>query len=625
MVLFLENILRGREVMKKILDSVKIKTRLLTLIISAIFGILTLFALSIFSSQWLSKDIKELNNSVLPTISASQEFRNNLTEVRSLLIEASIRGSHVNDLKVLQEKINRESSEKDSSDIATTKEDVYLGRTREIQEEITLLAETNNTDNITILEEHLNSEKGQELLEKLLTNLETYRDTRNAALELAVGGEDAEALFNQAIEYSNMIEQYVNELVDFTVSYGNSMTDSAVNLASKVIVSMCILVASIMIIVILISFFIIGSITGPIHIIKGGVSQMAEGDLTVEIPTHYKAEFGEMFTSFREMIGSLSVLILGVKSTYKNVHSSFVYMKNSTGKIDKSIADMDSFLNVLASDMGTQVTGLKESSVSMDGIANGIHQIAESSAAVAELATETSTQAYDGNIVIEKSVSQMETINQVVDNTSNVVGRLVKRTKTIDDALKAITTIAEQTNLLALNASIEAARAGEHGRGFAVVADEVSKLAAQSKESANEINVLLQEINEDTKEAVEAMEQGKVETKQGIDIIRQAGYAFSSIVEKVTTMTEQVQEVSATVEEMSAGTEEVNSSLSEIVRNSEAISSQTTEAVQRNNEQVDVVNGMVNMMNATEKDVGKLEENLHTFKTESEDEKNKLA
>ena len=47
---------------------------------------------------------------------------------------------------------------------------------------------------------------------------------------------------------------------------------------------------------------------------------------------------------------------------------------------------------------------------------------------------------------------------------------------------------------MALNASIEAARAGEAGRGFAVVANEISSLAANSKNTVNQIQKITKEV-----------------------------------------------------------------------------------------------------------------------------------
>ena len=156
-------------------------------------------------------------------------------------------------------------------------------------------------------------------------------------------------------------------------------------------------------------------------------------------------------------------------------------------------------MNALEHNIRSQVSSIEESSTAMDDMATSVQRIAESASSVTSLAVTTSEKADDGNKVIEKSITQMHTINEAVNATSQVVERLITHTNHIDTALQSISNIAEQTNLLALNASIEAARAGEHGKGFAVVADEVRKLAEQSQLAATDINHLLHQIQADTK------------------------------------------------------------------------------------------------------------------------------
>ncbi len=95
------------------------------------------------------------------------------------------------------------------------------------------------------------------------------------------------------------------------------------------------------------------------------------------------------------------------------------------------------------------------------------------------------------------------------------MAKLGERSQDIGQIVETIAGIAGQTNWLALNAAIEAACAGEQGRGFAVVAEELRKLAEQSQEAAKRIATLIGEVQQDTTQAVNAMEQGTKEVVMG--------------------------------------------------------------------------------------------------------------
>ena len=71
-----------------------------------------------------------------------------------------------------------------------------------------------------------------------------------------------------------------------------------------------------------------------------------------------------------------------------------------------------------------------------------------------------------------------------------------KSVEQINTLTQNIMEISSQTNLLALNASIEAARAGEAGKGFAVVAEEIGNLAIQTRDSVQNIETIINEVNE---------------------------------------------------------------------------------------------------------------------------------
>ncbi|MDR4341809.1 methyl-accepting chemotaxis protein, partial [Bacillus thuringiensis] len=95
---------------------------------------------------------------------------------------------------------------------------------------------------------------------------------------------------------------------------------------------------------------------------------------------------------------------------------------------------VQSSMSNLNASIQSQTSSMEESSTAMDDMAVSVQRIAESASSVAELAVATSEHASDGSTVIQKSVSQMTTIHEAVNATSEVVERLITHTKYIDTA-----------------------------------------------------------------------------------------------------------------------------------------------------------------------------------------------
>lgn len=81
-----------------------------------------------------------------------------------------------------------------------------------------------------------------------------------------------------------------------------------------------------------------------------------------------------------------------------------------------------------------------------------------------------------------------------VERVAAVMSEVVAATDASTAVMQEIDAIAAQTDALAVTANSEAGKVASSGRGFAVVADEVRRLARQSKDAANKMDLLLGEV-----------------------------------------------------------------------------------------------------------------------------------
>jgi len=308
-------------------------------------------------------------------------------------------------------------------------------------------------------------------------------------------------------------------------------------------------------------------ITMPITRLSREFLRLANGDLTIEpMESKTKDEIGMLIRSFNKMILDFRQMVTRVKNSAENVAASSEELMAGAEQTNKATEHIASTMEQLAASTENQVIGVQETSVVINGMTDGLKNIASRANSVSDSSIETNDKSLTGQLSISKVKEQMDLINENVDQLSILLKGLGLRSHEIGKIIEVITDIAAQTNLLALNAAIEAARAGEHGRGFAVVADEVRKLAEQSASSAAQIADLITFIQTETEQAVSSMDLVTEGVGQGLKVVNQAGEAFEQIKESVNGVAGQLQEIAAEVQELSQGTSKVIYSMDTVSR-----------------------------------------------------------
>lgn len=318
-------------------------------------------------------------------------------------------------------------------------------------------------------------------------------------------------------------------------------------------------------------------IVDPVGKLEAHASQMAEGNLAIEsLPVESSDEIGSLTKAFNTMSTNLRKLISQMATTSEQVAASSEELTaNAQQSADASVHVAETVGEVSLS-MEKQLTDIDGAKKNVDEVYADVSAMADKARTVTETSTQTAEAAQKGSQLMENAVKRMGNIEQSVMASAEVVQKLGENSNQIGQIVEAISSIAEQTNLLSLNAAIEAARAGEHGRGFAVVAEEVRKLASESQESAEQIKARIASIQNDTYEAVKAMQNGKDEVQSGTMAIREVGEQFEGILTMVNGIKTQMDEINRSVETVAQGTGNIVNAVDSI----DTISRKTSENTQ---------------------------------------------
>ena len=428
----------------------------------------------------------------------------------------------------------------------------------------------------TTLQEYADNQRGKEQdshIQDIRSQLSQAASIRGEFADLLALSTPESLLMAQDLflnEYSPILEQVEGKLEALNNDEGILAQeqavagDNAANLAWVLLI--CVAAVSILITV-FVTFAIRKSILSPVREIEGVYSEMAKGNMQVQLSYESQDELGSMARSIRktnsllasyiqdiseklsqisrgdmrinvdmDYIGDFAAIKQAIQNTASALNHTLLTINTAAEQVSTGAAQVSSGAQALATGSTEQASSVEELSASASKISV---QAAENSANV-KIATQHMEQA---SIFVRDGSEHMSRLTEAMANIGSVSNQIASITKVIED-------IAFQTNILALNAAIEAARAGNAGKGFAVVADEVRNLAAKSAEAA--------------KQTAELIQRSAVTVAEGTQITARTAQILQNVEEKAGLVNESIVKIHESSSEQAVAIEQIKQGLNQV-------------------------------------------------------------
>ncbi len=327
---------------------------------------------------------------------------------------------------------------------------------------------------------------------------------------------------------------------------------------AKWLITLCVLIGVAIFVILFISIRrMLSLLGGEPQEVRKAVLAVAAGQINVSFETN--ANSGSIYDAIQQMSCSLAQLV-------SNLENTIVTLR-------QELANVESSADVIASLTETQQQSTEMIATAMTEMSSSANNVANSARDTAENTEEADKKSQVTQQLIQSTVDNIDGLATQLGTASKAVSDLDNDVNNIVKVLDVIGDIAEQTNLLALNAAIEAARAGEQGRGFAVVADEVRNLAGRTQGSTKEIQLMIGNLQEGSRNAINTMDICAETSQNTVVESRNASEALQYIVKSLESISSMSHQIATAASEQNQVSDDISQRINMIEESGNQLSS----------------------------------------------------
>jgi methyl-accepting chemotaxis protein len=261
---------------------------------------------------------------------------------------------------------------------------------------------------------------------------------------------------------------------------------------------------------------------------------------------------------------SSSILELGAAGEELNQTASM--LTSQITDVSSSIEEMIRSVSQVSENTEALAGAVSETSASMAQMAESMQQVESAAVETAGFSSQVVSLAESGQERVRQTIGGMDAIREATSSADVVIRGLGARVQEIGAIVDVIDDVADETNLLALNAAIIAAQAGDQGRAFSVVADEIKDLADRVLASTKEIGTLIRAVQQESSNAIGAIEGGTRSVESGVELSAEAGVSLDEITRAARASGVRIEEIVQAVREQAGDTSRVSDLMAQVNR-----------------------------------------------------------
>ncbi|CAK3054433.1 methyl-accepting chemotaxis protein [Vibrio gigantis] len=296
--------------------------------------------------------------------------------------------------------------------------------------------------------------------------------------------------------------------------------------------------------------------------VREAVQAVAQGRIQTSFET--QATDGSIYHAVQQMSKSLAELV-------SNLDASMLALRGELQRVEDRAGSIAQLTE-------TQQQSTEMIATAMTEMASSANNVADSASDTARNTDEADKQSQHTQQLIHNTVDNIQGLAGQLGTASEAVANLDNDVNNIAKVLDVIGDIAEQTNLLALNAAIEAARAGEQGRGFAVVADEVRNLAGRTQSSTKEIQLMINNLQDGSRNAIQTMEVCAATSESTVTESQNASEALQQIVVALESISSMSHQIATAAAEQTQVSDDISKRINMIEESGNQLSNVVTES-----------------------------------------------